>query len=109
TLKTGEDAESIVLYYVTPSGELTTMRGKYTPSTETVDFVTPPFSQFLIGYNKVSFADVPAGRWYSEAVGFLAARSIVNGTGEGLFSPGAAITRGQFIVLLMRAYGIQPE
>ena len=49
------------------------------------------------------------GAWYAKAVSFIAAREITTGTGGGNFSPEARVTRGQFIVLLMRAYGITPD
>jgi hypothetical protein len=40
---------------------------------------------------------------------FIAARDITTGTGGGNFSPEAKLTRGQFIVMLMKAYGIAPD
>ena len=43
-----------------------------------------------------------------KAVEFAAARGITTGTGEGTFSPDNTLTRGQFLVMAMRAYGIQP-
>lgn len=39
---------------------------------------------------------------------FIAARDITGGTGNGNYSPAAKLTRGEFIVMLMRAYGIEP-
>lgn len=47
--------------------------------------------------------------WYAKAVSFIAARDITTGTGSGNFSPEAKLTRGQLIVMLMRAYGIAPD
>lgn len=67
------------------------------------------FSQYAVGYSKVSFTDVSSGAWYHAPVTFCAARSITNGTSTTTFSPDAAVTRGQFIVMLMRAYGIEPD
>ena len=66
------------------------------------------FSKYAIGYNKISFTDVNGEAWYSDAVTFLSARGITTGTTATTFSPNAAITRGDFIVMLMRAYGIKP-
>lgn len=109
SLRPGEEAGSVIVYHIADSGQLDIIRGKYSPASGTVDFVAAHFSQFLIGYNKVTFADVPATQWYGDAVGFLAARSLTNGTGEGRFSPNTPITRGEFVTLLMRAYGIQPD
>jgi hypothetical protein len=109
TLKAGEDPNAVVVYYVTDSGSLETIRGKYNAGTGTVNFVTTHFSQYIVGYNKVNFTDVSESAWYKDAVGFLAARSITTGTDENHYSPNATVTRGQFIVLLLNAYGIAPN
>ena len=55
------------------------------------------------------FIDVPDSAWYSPAVKFIAENHITLGTGDDTFSPGLALSRGQFIVLLLRAYGIAPD
>ncbi|MCM3627856.1 S-layer homology domain-containing protein [Paenibacillus glycanilyticus] len=109
TLKAGEDPESIIVYYVADSGDLQTIRGQYNAAAGTVNFTTTHFSQYIIGFNKVSFVDVPTNAWFHHAVSFLAARDITGGTDAAHFSPNAELTRGQFIVLLLNAYGIAPE
>jgi hypothetical protein len=76
---------------------------------KSVIFVTGHFSSFVIGYNPAAFNDVETGSWYYNAVSFLAARDITGGTGGGKFSPDAKLTRGQFLVMLMRAYDIAPD
>jgi len=102
--------ESIVIWYIDGSGNaISVPNGYYDPATGTVTFTTTHFSDFAVSYNKVSFNDVGAGAWYSKAVHFIAARDITNGTGDGMYSPDAKLTRGEFIVLLMRAYGIAPD
>lgn len=109
TLTAAEDADSLVIYHITESGSLETIRGGYSQAAASVNFVTPHFSQYIVGYNKVSFTDVPESAWYNNAVSFLAARGITSGTDDNNYSPNAAVTRGQFIVLLLKAYGIAPE
>jgi hypothetical protein len=109
TLQAGEDPSSVIIYYVTDEGGLETVRGQYRAETGTVDFSTTHFSQYIVGYNKVAFADVAGSAWYHQAVGYLAARSITTGTDETHFSPNSAVTRGQFVVLLLNAYGIKAE
>ncbi|MFC5404394.1 S-layer homology domain-containing protein [Cohnella soli] len=107
TLKAGENPESVVVYYVNDAGELETVRGQFNAATGTVNFSTKHFSQYIIAYNAVTFDDVAATSWYGKAVSYLAARDITGGTDDTHFSPNAALTRGQFIVLLLKAYGIQ--
>lgn len=106
----GEDINAIVIYYINASGELEALTNCiYDSATGRISFSTSHFSQYAVGYNKVDFKDVDKGAWYSKAVSFIAAREITSGTGGGNFSPEAMLTRGQFIVMLMRAYGIAPD
>lgn len=102
--------ESIVVWYIDGDGNIVTIpNGRYDPVTGMVTFYTTHFSNFAVVYNKVSFNDVPEDAWYYKAVTFIAARDITKGTGSGNFSPASKLTRGEFIVLMMRAYGIDPD
>lgn len=110
TPKDGEDINSIVIYYINSDGELEIISNcKFDPVSGMVSFTTDHFSQYAVGYNKVSFTDVDSTAWYSKAVDFIAARGITIGTGNGKFSPDGFMTRGQFIVMMLRAYGIKPD
>ena len=105
-----EDTDAIVMYYINAEGNLEIVRDCiYDPVTGTVNFKTKHFSEFIIGYNKVKFKDVGESAWYNKAVSFIAAREITAGTGDGYFSPEARLSRGQFIVMLMKAYDIAPD
>ncbi len=102
--------ESIVVRYTDSDGNVISIpEGFYNPATGTVSFSSSVFGSYAVGFNKVSFNDVPADAWYSKAVSFIAARGITLGTGAGKYSPGAGLTRGQLIVMLMRAYNILPD
>lgn len=48
------------------------------------------------------FADVPAGRWYSAYVAWAAGEGIVDGTGNGCFSPNSPVTREQMATMIAR-------
>ena len=110
TPKAGEDLNAIVIYYINAEGKLEAVGNcAYDAATGMVRFQTNHFSTYAVGYNKVSFKDVAANAWYSKAVGFVAARGITEGTGNGNFSPEAKLTRGQLLVMLMKAYGISPD
>jgi len=105
-----ENPESIVVWYIDGSGNVVSVpNGRYDPETGTVTFTTTHFSYYAVGFKPVSFKDVPKDAWYAKAVSFIAAREITLGTGGGNFSPEAKLTRGQFIVMMMRAYGIAPD
>lgn len=49
-----------------------------------------------------SFTDVPGGEWFTDAVSWAAASSIVSGYSNGAFGPSDDITREQFILILYR-------
>lgn len=104
-----EQPSAIVPYFIDEKGQLKAMRGKYVADTHTATFNTTHFSQYAVGYHPVSFKDVADTAWYKNAIDFTAARDIVLGTGNGHFGPDGKITRGQMIVMLMRAYGIEPD
>ena len=55
------------------------------------------------------FTDLENYDWAAEAVGFLADAGIVNGVGGGRFAPASRIKRGDFILMLCRAYGLSGE
>jgi len=104
------DPENTVVWYIDSSGNTVCIpNGHYDPATHTVTFTTTHFSLYAVGFNRPSFKDVPADAWYRKAVAFLSARGITEGTGDGNYSPEAELTRGQFMVMTMKAYGIEPD
>jgi len=107
-LKQGENPNSVVIYYLSDNGSLKTVRGHFDATAGAVVFKTTHFSNFIIAHNPVTFSDVRADAWYKDAVDFIAARGITSGTGDGIYSPDMRLTRGQFMVLLMNAYQIEP-
>lgn len=104
------DPEHIVVWYIDGSGNMVCVpNGHYDTATGTVTFTTTHFSYYAVSFRQVRFNDVAEDAWYAKAVSFIAARDITTGTGGGNFSPDAKLTRGQFIVMLMREYGIAPD
>ncbi len=53
------------------------------------------------------FTDVSEDAWYFDAVEFVYGKGITNGVSETEFAPNGKVTRGQFITMLCRAYGIE--
>jgi uncharacterized repeat protein (TIGR02543 family) len=100
--------EHIVIWYIDGSGKAVCIPdGHYDAASGTVTFTTTHFSSYAIGYNKASFRDVADKAWYAKAVGFIAARNITGGTGNGNYSPDSRLTRGEFIVMLLKACDIE--
>ena len=50
------------------------------------------------------FSDVAPGAWYAQAVDYCQTQGLMSGTGEGRFSPGAAMDRA----MLHRVAGSPP-
>ncbi len=53
------------------------------------------------------FSDVPSQTWYTDAVEWASANSIVNGMGDGKFSPTKMITLEQMVTILYRYSGAE--
>ncbi|WP_181376354.1 S-layer homology domain-containing protein, partial [Paenibacillus agaridevorans] len=103
-----QETPAVVAYASWDDGTRQVLRGGFDAARGEVAFVTGELASFTIGYNKVEFRDVPDGVWYGEPAAYLAARSIVLGKGSGLFAPADSVTRAEFVVMVMRAYGIAP-
>jgi hypothetical protein len=105
-----QNPDAIVVWYIDGSGNVVSVpNGRYDPAKGTVTFTTTHFSVYAVAYNPVSFSDVAEGAWYYKPVTFLAARGVTNGTGGGNYSPAAPVKRADFLVMLMRACGIEPD
>ncbi len=53
-----------------------------------------------------TFADVPAGHWADEAIGWAVATKMTAGVGEGRFDPNGTVTRAQIVTFLYRLHNI---
>ncbi len=104
TLANGEDGNNIVIYYVNAQGNLEMVKNcVYDETTGKVVFKTTHFSNYAVGYNKVSFSDVSS--WYKDYVSYLSARGIITGKGESKFAPTENITRAEFAQILANMSG----
>lgn len=104
-----ENPEGIGIWYLDGSrNAFSVPNGHYDAASGTVIFTTTHFSDYGVGYHNVNFSDIASDKWYGKAVSFVAARGIATGTGNGSFAPAAKLTRGEFLVMLMRAYSIAP-
>ena len=52
-----------------------------------------------------AFTDVPEGAWYGEAVRYFYESGLMDGTGDGGFSPDIPATRGMVVTILYRLEG----
>lgn len=109
TFKLGEDLNAIIVYEIaSESGKSRIAAGAYSPDKAAVSIRTSSLSWYAVAHNKVVFQDVDSSHWFERAVTFIAARGITDGTDENSFSPEQTLTRGQFLVMLMRACQLDP-
>ena len=55
------------------------------------------------------FIDLGGYGWAKEAIDALAEQGIIQGTSENTYSPGKSITRADFAILLVQAFGLAGE
>lgn len=72
-----------------------------------LQFKTASFGQYAPMSFKAQFTDV-AGHWAEEEIHVLAARQVIQGTGQGRFEPSRPVTRAEFASLLVRATAAKP-
>jgi hypothetical protein len=110
TLKPGEDPNKIVIYYIDEKGSLSTVKnGKYDPATGKVAFKPGHFSKYAAVQVNVGFTDIAHVSWAKTGIEALAARTIIDGVGEGAFKPDQKVTRAEFLKMLMQAFDLSDE
>ncbi|MEK4508269.1 cadherin-like beta sandwich domain-containing protein [Paenibacillus sp. FSL K6-2524] len=65
-------------------------------------------STYSVIWSSVEFSDV-THHWGKQAINDMGSRLIVQGTGEGIFSPDKPITRAEFAAIVVRGLGLKPE
>ncbi|WP_438446441.1 S-layer homology domain-containing protein [Gorillibacterium sp. sgz5001074] len=104
TLRAGENPDKVVIYYLDDKGKLQTVKnGQYQAASGAVEFKPPHFSRYVAAYNEVTFKDLDQAAWAKSSIEVMAARDIVNGTGDGSFQPLNQVTRAEFLKMLMSA------
>ena len=53
----------------------------------------------------ITFSDVPPGKWFSEAVSYVAAKGYMAGVGNGSFAPNGTVTRATIVQILYAIEG----
>jgi hypothetical protein len=108
SLRPGETADKIVIYYVSESGELELVKNaRYNPATGTVKFSPKHFSKYFPAYVHKTFGDLDEAEWARAYIEALAAREAVNGVGNDAFRPNDQLTRAQFITMLVQLFDLK--
>jgi len=101
TLAAGESADGIVVWYLADNGTLTPVKCSYQNGELT--FNTNHFSKYVLAY--FPFDDINGEDWYYENVAYAYTNGLMDGVGNGLFSPSGTTTRGMLVTILWRLEG----
>ena len=101
------DPEHITVYYIDGSGNpVPVPTGKYDAATGTVTFETVHLSKYAVAFVKKTFGDIDNYQWAKKSIEVLASKGVISGTTASSYAPNAAIKRGDFILMLVRALGL---
>ncbi|MGI6225120.1 MAG: InlB B-repeat-containing protein [Peptococcales bacterium] len=84
-----EGREIIVKYSIMENGQ--------------IQFVGDKATEYLYKDNSKSFSDIE-NHWAREDIDFVAARELLGGIGDGMFSPDTSMTRGMMVTVLGRLW-----
>jgi predicted MPP superfamily phosphohydrolase len=104
-----ERTDGLVAWAVDKNGSANAvLNSHYNEDLQAVTFHTGRLGHFAVGDKTVSYQDVSTSSWYAKAVAYLSARDVVKGSGQGRFLPQHDISRADFLVMTMNAFGIDP-
>lgn len=105
-----QNLEHIVVWYIDNSGKAIAVPvGRYDPATGMVTFKTARFGRYTLAYVNKTFSDLSGYSWAANSIGVLASKGIADGTSDETFSPGIAITRGEYISWLIKTLGLSAD
>ena len=107
TLKPGESADAVVVWYLNDKGILESVTGRFDSASGSVVFETGHFSKYVIG--SLPFDDVAREKWFFESVSFVYANGLFSGTGDLTFEPNTYMTRAMLVTVLWRLDGEPAE
>jgi hypothetical protein len=106
-LKEGEKAEDVTVWYMAEDGTMTEVPCTYDPATKLATFKVNHFSLYVVGTADTGtwtnpFSDVKESSWFYDAVRYVSANELMQGTADTTFNPGAKTTRGMIVTILWR-------
>ena len=112
TLKEGETAEGVSIWYLDDDGNLTSISCTYDPYGGTVSCTLTHLSYYVVGYQAQGkdvwinpFTDVSEKDWFYESVAFTVQNGLFAGTSSTTFSPDDNMTRAMLVTVLWRLAG----
>ena len=117
TLKEGQKAQGVIVWYVADDGVMTKVPAKYQDGY--IIFTVTHFSNYVIAYDAelaktcpkdetcpmAAFTDLDPTLWYHDGVHFCLANGMMNGVGDDLFDPTGTTSRAMIVTILYRLEG----
>ncbi|NLM74519.1 MAG: carbohydrate-binding protein, partial [Clostridiaceae bacterium] len=105
-----KNPEHIVVWYIDENGTVVPVyNGRYNAETKAVEFTTTHFSLYSVAFVQKTFNDLSTVEWARKPIEVLASKGIIAGTGKGMYSPEADITRADYLLLLVKTLGLTAE
>jgi hypothetical protein len=106
-LKSGEKAEDVTVWYLVEDGTMSEVPCTYDPAAKLATFKVNHFSLYVVGTADTGkwtnpFSDVKESSWYYDAVRYVSANELMQGTADTAFNPNAKTTRGMIVTILWR-------
>ncbi len=99
--------EHLVVLYIDNDGKVSAVpNGKYDVATGKVTFTTTHFSTFAVAFVNKTFTDIGQFGWAKKQIEVLASKGIISGVSNTEYYPASAITRADFLSLLMNTLGL---
>ncbi|MFC4100874.1 S-layer homology domain-containing protein [Paenibacillus xanthanilyticus] len=104
-LAVGADVGLSGIYYIADNGTVEYIGGTVQGTTITAE--VSHFSQYGVFSYAKNYADLPSAHWASRAVQELTAKHVVEGIAADKFGPNAAVTRAEFLTMVVRQFGLE--
>lgn len=102
-----DNHEHIVVLYINDAGApVSVPSGRYDTAAGCVTFTTTHLSRYAVAYVHKTFTDIGSYSWAKKQIEVLASKGVINGTSDTTYTPGADITRADFMILLVKALGL---
>ena len=108
TLKSGESASSVSVWYLNDAGKMEQITCKYDASAKRAVFTTSHLSYYVVGCATAwtnPFSDVTENSWCYDAVKYATQHGVFGGTTNTAFSPNEDMTRAMLVTVLYRLEG----
>lgn len=100
-----QDSHQLIIVQVTASGQVKPVINSRYDDSGYMLFAVNEVGHYGVAYVKNTFDDL-IGHWSKRQVEWLASRGIMNGLSPTKFGPSEKVTRADFVLLLVQAFGL---